>query len=105
MKANDDPTISRKADEFWRFTVRCNREHPGQYFFRYFTTQEAGIQYMSEGFSEEAQRLATEEYNANPDYGMDGLPMLKDLQDACDYLGNWGMDRVIEMRPPLEVKQ
>ena len=73
MKANDDPTISRKADEFWRFTVRCNREHPGQYFFRYFTTQEAGIQYMSEGFSEEAQRLATEEYNANPDYGMDGL--------------------------------
>lgn len=101
MKAEDDPSISKKASELWRFTVRCGRKHPDQHIFRYFSTEEAGIKFMNDEYSEEAQRLKVEEYNANPDYGMDGLPMLEDLQDRCDYLGNWGIDMVIEVRPPV----
>ena len=105
MKALDDKSISRKADELWRFTVRCSREHPNQHYYAYFTTQEAGIQYMNEKHSEDAQRLKVEQNNSNPHFGMCGNPLLFDLEDCCDYLGNWGMDRVIEMRPPLEMKQ
>lgn len=100
MKAQDDPTISKKASELWRFTVRCTRTHPDQHIYRYFSTQEAGIKFMNEECSEDAQRLKVEQNNANPHFGMCGNPLLLDLDDCCDYLGNWGMDMVIEMRPP-----
>lgn len=100
MKAQDDPTISKKASELWRFTVRCGRKHPDQHIYRYFSTEEAGIKFMNDEYSEEAQRLKVEENNANPHFGDDGNPLLLDLNDCCDYLGNWGMDMVIEVRPP-----
>ena len=61
MKAYDDKSISRKADELWRFAVRCSRSHPNQHYYAYFSTQEAGIKYMNEEGSEEAQRLKVEE--------------------------------------------
>jgi hypothetical protein len=102
MKAWDDETISKRANELWRFTVRCGRFHPNQHYYAYFSTQEAGIKYMNEEHSEDALRLKVEENNANPHIGHCGNPLLWDLQDYCDYLGNWGMDMVIEMRPPKE---
>ena len=100
MKARDDETISRKADELWRFTVRCGRSHPNRHYYAYFSTRKAGIKFMNEEYSEDAQRVKVEEHNANPPISDDGNPWLLKLENYCDYLGNWGMDMVIEMRPP-----
>lgn len=102
MKALDDETISKKADELWRFIVRCGRSHPNRHYYAYFSTQEAGIKFMNEEYSEDAQRLKVEKRNANPPIGHCGNPLLLDLENYCDYLGNWGMDMVIRMRPPKE---
>jgi hypothetical protein len=102
MKAQDDETISKRANELWRFTIRCSRMHRDRHFYAYFSTQEAGIKYMNEKYSEDAQRLRVEKSNANPPIGSCGNPLLEDLENYCDYLGNWGMDMVIRMRPPKE---
>ena len=102
MKAQDDETISKKADELWRFTIRCSRSHPNRHYYAYFSTQEAGIKFMNEEVSEDSQRLKVEEHNANPPILECGNPWFLELEDCCDYLGNWGMDMVIEMRPPKE---
>ena len=100
MRALDDEVGCAAAYSQIRFTVRCGRSHPNQHYYAYFSTREAGIKFMNEEYSEDAQRLKVEEHNANPPILECGDPWFLDLEDCCDYLGNWGMDMVIEMRPP-----
>ena len=72
MKPKDNPRIQRRADELWRFTVRSDLEN--QLYYLYFETEEGGIEYMNTVYRSSSW---------------------------TDWLGNDGMDRVTERRPPV----